>query len=130
MSFRIAAASSDGNNIDQHFGQADSFYIYEVNADGTYKLLSVNSPGRKDDLTAKKNEGFKPGGCGGCHGGGAIEFDTGFLDGAKYVLAAKIGKGIEKTLIKNNITPFSVETSISEAVKKIVIYENRLNKFK
>lgn len=30
MAFRVAAASSDGEQIDLHFGQAHTFYIYEL----------------------------------------------------------------------------------------------------
>lgn len=30
MAFRVAAASSDGERIDLHFGQAHTFYIYEL----------------------------------------------------------------------------------------------------
>lgn len=35
----IAVATSDGTNIDVHFGQATSFRIYDVALDGTYKHL-------------------------------------------------------------------------------------------
>ncbi len=32
--YRIAIASSDGEQVDLHFGQAPSFLIYEIRADG------------------------------------------------------------------------------------------------
>ncbi len=121
MSFRIAAATSDGINIDLHFGHADTLYIYEVHDDGSYKLDDrINAPGKMQDCEN---------GCGGgCHGGGGgFSIDTSFLKGVKYVLAAKIGNGIEKSLLRNNITAFSVETTIDNAVRKITIYEKRLN---
>lgn len=35
----IAVATSDGKNIDVHFGQATSFQIYDVALDGSYKHL-------------------------------------------------------------------------------------------
>ena len=98
MSFRIAAATSDGINIDLHFGHADTLYIYEVHDDGSYKLDDrINAPGKMQDCEN---------GCGGgCHGGGGgFSIDTSFLKGVKYVLAAKIGNGIEKSLLRNNIT--------------------------
>lgn len=38
MSYKIAVASSDGLQIDETFGAAKSFIIYEV-ADGIYRKL-------------------------------------------------------------------------------------------
>lgn len=38
MSYKIAVASSDGKQIDETFGSAKRFMIYEV-ADGIYKRL-------------------------------------------------------------------------------------------
>lgn len=35
---RIAVASSDGIVVNQHFGHADTFYIYEKNKDGFHLL--------------------------------------------------------------------------------------------
>ena len=117
MSFRIAAATSDGINIDLHFGHADTLFLYEVQNDGSYRLA--------DKIPVPK---ISHGCGGGCHsdGGGAV-IDTSFLKGTKYVLAAKVGNGIEKALLKNNITAFSVETTIDNAISKITIYENRSN---
>ena len=37
MSVKVAIASSDGINIDLHFGQAESFLIYELKA-GKFEL--------------------------------------------------------------------------------------------
>ena len=122
MSFRIAAASSDGINIDQHFGNADSFRIFDVESSGQYKLLSVNT------VPVKRSNACSAGtGCG-CHS--IQQINTEHLEGAKYVLVSGIGRNMEKALQKNNITAFAVETTIDEAIKKIVIYENRLNRFK
>ena len=121
MSFRIAAATSDGINIDLHFGHADTLYIYEVHDDGSYKLYDkIHVP--------EQPQGCENGCRGRCHGGGGgFSIDISFLKGVKYVLAAKIGNGIEKSLLRNNITAFSVETTINNAVRKITIYEKRLN---
>lgn len=42
MAFRVAAASSDGITIDLHFGQAHTFYIYEL-TDTTARLIEKRS---------------------------------------------------------------------------------------
>ena len=39
MGYNIAVASTDGINIDKHFGASDSFFIIKVNDDGTYENL-------------------------------------------------------------------------------------------
>lgn len=122
MSIRIAAASSDGINIDQHFGHADTFYIFDVENDGSYKLHRISILSEKGCNTCSSGTGC------GCHS--VHQIDVEYLDSAKYVLASGIGKGMEKALVKSNITPFAIETSIDEAIRKIVIYENRLNRFK
>ena len=77
MSFRIAAATSDGINIDLHFGHADTLYIYEVHDDGSYKLV--------DRIHAPKILQDCGNGCGsGYHGGGGgANIETSFLKPAK-----------------------------------------------
>jgi predicted Fe-Mo cluster-binding NifX family protein len=47
---RVAVASSDGENVDQHFGHAQRFLIYEV-ADPDTQLLEVreNAPACSED---------------------------------------------------------------------------------
>ena len=39
MGYNIAVSSTDGVNIDKHFGASDSFFIIKVNDDGTYENL-------------------------------------------------------------------------------------------
>ena len=41
--YRVAAASSDGIVINQHFGRADIFYIYEVTGKGNYRFLETRT---------------------------------------------------------------------------------------
>jgi len=123
MSFRIAVASSNGLDIDQHFGSAEKFYIYEVRTDGSYSLLRINSPPERLPCNGTEKK------CCGCQGG-TITADYSFLDGSNYVFAVKVGRNAERSLALENISAFSVETTVSEAVKKIAVYENRLNRFK
>jgi lactoylglutathione lyase len=49
---RIAAASSDGTRIDQHFGQAQQFYVYDVGSEGVFLVAR-----RTVAEHAKDNEG-------------------------------------------------------------------------
>ena len=43
MAYLIAAASSDGNAIDRHFGHSDCFSILAVADDGSYVLKERRS---------------------------------------------------------------------------------------
>ena len=36
VKFRIAVATSDGIVVNQHFGRADKFRIYDINQDNTF----------------------------------------------------------------------------------------------
>lgn len=39
MSYRVAAASTDGKVVNQHFGRAELFHIFEISEDEGYRFL-------------------------------------------------------------------------------------------
>lgn len=41
MSFRVAVASSDGKFVNQHFGMAQQFLIFEIDDQCEYKFLEL-----------------------------------------------------------------------------------------
>ena len=41
--YKVATASSDGIVINQHFGRADIFYIYEITETGKHRLLETRT---------------------------------------------------------------------------------------
>ena len=57
MSIRIAFASSDGISIDSHFGQAQSFYLWDVDAQSATALgvlrLASDAEKREDRILAR-----------------------------------------------------------------------------
>lgn len=123
MSFKVSIATLDGKNVNEHFGQCKQFYVFQVGLDGSYKKLEVRLVNQ-----TQNNVGFQ--GCNGCtntHDNllGTIQL----LSDCKYILASRVGKNVENSLKKHGITSFSIELPIDEAIQKIVIYENRLNKF-
>ena len=66
MAFRIAAASSDGEQIDEHFGRASTFYVYDITAEAiTFieKRSRFASSDTEPDRFAEITETLK-----GCHG--------------------------------------------------------------
>lgn len=133
MSFNVAVATDNGKDINQHFGKTKQFYIYQIALNGSYKLISI-----RNVSIDSFNDCFSSSNCGngnGCSGRGCNPHDClpaviELIDDCKYVLASKIGKRVENSLKRYDITSFSIELSIDEAIQKIVIYEDRLNKFK
>lgn len=132
MSYCIAVASSDGQNIDQSFGEARTFLIYEVNSDGFH--VAENRYVADDGLVANRcsssNCTPKNGGCssvrknGGCNGelpGIALVADC------RAVIASRIGFNAVKQLEKKAIATFDVECPIEEALSKITEYFRRVD---
>jgi predicted Fe-Mo cluster-binding NifX family protein len=61
MGYRVAVATSDQIHIDQHFGQTESFTIYQVKDDGSYEQLGVREAGVEEPLCPSERRGC---GCG------------------------------------------------------------------
>lgn len=129
MSFNIAVATTDGENINQHFGTTDQFYIYQVETDGSYQQIAVRNVYIDKESPDCSSCGS---GCnsGGCQPHNYLPVIVELIHDCKYILASRVGKSVEKSLKRLDITCFSIELPIDKAIKKIVIYENRLNKFK
>jgi hypothetical protein len=136
VSFNVAVATDDGVNINLHFGKAKQLHIYQVELDGTYREVEVRSFNAvSDDSTQPMGCGSGNGcgtGCGGggCHPSGYLLDVSETIHDCKYVLASKVGGNIEKGLRGYNITAFSIDLPIDQAIQKIVTYENRLLRFK
>jgi hypothetical protein len=136
VAFNVAVATSNGKDIDLHFGKAESLHIYQVELDGSYSEVEVrNISAVSDDSSQAVGCGSGNGcgsGCGGggCHPSGYLLDILEVIKDCKYILAFKVGNNIEKGLKRYNITAFSIDLSIDEAIQKIVTYENRLLKFK
>ena len=143
MSIKVAIASSDGLNIDLHFGQAKSFLIYELKGK-KFELIE------KREVPAGANESTSPealsaqdfgGGCGGggfgCGSGGGCSGSGGGCGGGaggplapavellldcRSVVAAQIGQGMGRQFQRNAISVFDIELPISEALEKLAAY--------
>ena len=136
MSIKVAIASSDGLNIDLHFGQAKSFLIYELK-DSKFELTE------KRELPAGENESTSPdgqepqdfgGGCGGggfgcgsgggCGGGatGPLAPAVELLLDCRAVVAAQIGQGMRRQFERKAISVFDIELTIEEALNKLAAY--------
>ena len=102
MGQRVAVASSDGEQIDLHFGQAYQFYIYDVDDSG-YSLVEV----RKVSVILT-------------HDADEIERKAAVLQDCDALFVAKIGLGAVRQLAGRRIRVFEAPFAIEAVLTKIV----------
>lgn len=131
MSFRIAAASSDGRRVDAPFGRAEKLYIYESAEPGTYSFLECRhmDPGGLEPAAGDAADSDRCG-CGdgaGCHSGhgGAVKIQA--IEDCRFFLCSHIGPQARKALERHAITVFEIDEEVDAAVEKIARFYNRLN---
>ena len=127
MGIKVAIASSDGLNIDLHFGQAKSFLLYEFK-DGKFEL-SEKREVPADAATGDFGCLDVGGGCGGSGGGcgcgdasGPLAPAVELLLDCRAVVAAQIGQGMRRQLERNAISVFDIEIPVEDALKKLAAY--------
>jgi len=106
MSIKVAVASSDGKYINQHFGMASQFLIFELEDDGTYKFLEL-----RENKPACSVEG---------HTQLSMEESVELISDCQVVLASQIGPAAIDILISYGIEPYIAPTFIDEALKQLV----------
>jgi predicted Fe-Mo cluster-binding NifX family protein len=112
MGWRVATASIEGTMVTEHFGRAKSFYIVDIQADGSFETLE------RRVVTPL------------CEGGGHSESVFGatveMLRDCIAVLAAKIGPSARKRLELAGIAVFEQPIKIEDAAKKLGVYYARI----
>ena len=153
MSYKVAIASTDGINVDAHFGSASSFLIYEVDADGSYENIEKrivpgtdkeisndsnipskeagNSCGSSSDCASSQNcttnsDGASKAGCGG-HSDSKIDANVLLITDCRCLLCYKVGAGAERQLGRKAITAFQVDYKIEDALAKIINYYSKID---
>ena len=127
MGIKVAIATSDGLNIDLHFGQAKSFLLYEFK-DGKFELSEkreVPADAATGDFECPDVGGGCGGSGGGCGGGaasGPLAPAVELLLDCRAVVAAQIGQGMRRQLERNAISVFDIEIPVEDALKKLAAY--------
>lgn len=111
--YKVAAASSDGIVVNQHFGRADIFYIYEVTETGKYRLLETRT--------------VTPVCSGGNHKDNELRDNVSKLKDCKYILVSRIGIGAANAVEQSGITPMELPGMIEESIDKLITYEQLQN---
>lgn len=103
MIYKIAFASSDGKRIDRHFGQAESFYIYEIDTE----KLDANEIDRREVTSP----------ClGGAHYESAFDSVLDTLSDVSAIVAQRAGQGAIDAIKKRDILIYQIPLLIEEAL--------------
>lgn len=131
MSYKIAVASSDGENINETFGSAEKFIIYEV-TDGFYEKSEERFyRGESDTVKSGCDSSAKcrkSDSCGsGCGGQGGSSEKVELIADCRAIVCKKIGFHIQKQLERKAISFFDVSCTVKETLDKIVAYYRRID---
>jgi len=113
MSYKIAVASSDGKVVNQHFGKATNFLIFEVEGDN-FKYLKL--------LEAQAFCNY------GEHDENKLLSAVKVLEGSRAVLVSQIGNGAVQALKRRGIDAFDVHNFIEDALIKLVKYYSKIDR--
>jgi predicted Fe-Mo cluster-binding NifX family protein len=103
MNTRLAFASTDGKYIDQHFGSARIFQIFEVSSAG-YRLVD-----------SRQTEGY----CRGhCEGGFAHLLEA--LADCSGIFVSRIGEGAAAFMIQHGKRVFEASGPVDDVIKQVV----------
>lgn len=103
MKYLVAFASSDGVNIDRHFGQADSFVIYELDTE----LLDANETERRS---------VEPPCLGGAHYESAFEGVLEVLSDTSAIVAQRAGAGAVEFIRSKGKAIYQIPLTIEQAL--------------
>ncbi len=112
--FKVAVASTDGQNVDSHFGHVDRFVIFEVDA--------VTGDGKETELRDVEKAACGGGACG---EGDAFEKIAESLSDVEFVLAAKVGGHASQALSRKQIITLDYVGLIDEALHKVRDYRDK-----
>ena len=108
--YRVAIASSDGVNVDTHFGHAFSFIIADVDEE-TGEVIEI-----EERDVSPACEGHS---CGG-HQGRNIAEIADILSDVKFVLIARIGPPAVAELAARGIDTFEGAGTIEQKIKELI----------
>jgi predicted Fe-Mo cluster-binding NifX family protein len=109
MSYRIAIASSDGESVNQHFGQAGNFLIYEV-SEGHVDFIEDREVIFDPEIHTQSDANF--------------ERVTILLSDCKAVFVLKIGERAIRYLLVNGIKSFAVNFSLNFIFTTLIKRQN------
>ena len=104
---RCAAATSDGLLVDQHFGRAKAFEIYDIASDGSFEFVESRSVPR----ACRGEEG---------HDDAALLEAADLLSDCAFVIVARVGPAAWAQLEHRGIASYSLVAEVDTAIEKVV----------
>ena len=108
VGYRVAIASTDGRNVDQHFGRCECFLIVDVDEDGSFEEIEARY--------------VTPVCMGGYHDQDKLKKGAEALLDCNFVLAAKIGPGAMDELEERGIAAFQIPGPVAASLGKLDKY--------
>jgi len=105
MDVKIAVASSDGINVDQHFGRTRDFMIYRLNDKG-YEYMEIRENGAPCSVHS--------------HDDNALEQAAERISDCRGVVVAQIGSGAIDVLIEHRIMAFTLPGTVEQAFEALI----------
>ena len=106
--YRIAVASTDGENVNQHYGRATKFYIYTMDDEEGY------------DLVEERN--VEPVCMEGSHVVSKMEQSVLRFTDCRYIVVSRLGSAAGAALSARGITAMELPGSIDEAILSVWKY--------
>lgn len=105
---RIGAASSDGIVVNQHFGRAARFWIYDVDEEHNIRFIEKRSVSPVCEA--------------GNHEEKKLEENVQHLQDCNYILVSRIGEGAIRVLDGHGISSYEIPGIIEESINKLMAY--------
>jgi hypothetical protein len=133
MAYKIAIASSDEIHIDETFGAAKLFHIFEVEDGKFQKVEERIAEIRSEKIKCGALDGCNRDGCNlgagsGCAGTEENTEKVELIDDCRCVVCKRIGFHIQKQLERKAITAFDVNCTVNQALEKISLYYDKIDK--
>ncbi len=112
--YKIAAATSDGIVVNQHFGHASRFYIYDVH-ENAFEFSEI----RTSEPACKTGE----------HNDNAVIRNLELIRDCRFLLVSRIGTYAQQQAESIGITPLEIPLMIDDALKKAVSFAQVQNLF-
>jgi len=111
---KVAFATTDGINVDEHFGRAGKFAVYELKSDG-YEFLGIRSFAAGRDKAIEETRGMSR-----VHDD-LVEKKVARLADCKIIYLTEIGGPSAARLVKRGIMPVKVKETVSilESLEKL-----------
>jgi nitrogen fixation protein NifX len=112
---KVAFATTDGINVDEHFGKAGKFSIYDLKPDG-YRFIEIRKFADSGDINALEIGGK------GHTGEDKIMIRVERLADCKIVYLTEIGGPAAARLVRNGVMPIKVNepVSIEESINRLL----------